>query len=212
MADEQQTLTALTTEHFGLAGARSQAAGESAARSALYLGSVSSALVGLGLTAQVSNGGDVFNVFALVALPTLFVLGIFTFVRLVELGIEDFLLGRAINRVRHYYLEHAGEAERYFMLSGHDDAPGVMANMGLEPSAWQLYFTAAMAIGVVNAVVGGSAVALAVGLAFDTSLGVAVAAGAAAALVALVGALRYQNVRRGAGTRHPSLFPTEASD
>jgi hypothetical protein len=51
------------------------------ARSALYLGSVSSTLIGLGLTAQVSKGRDVFHVFALIALPTLFALGIFTFVR-----------------------------------------------------------------------------------------------------------------------------------
>jgi hypothetical protein len=56
MADEARILTALTTEHFGLAGARSQAAAESASRSALYLGSVSATLVGLGLTAQASNG------------------------------------------------------------------------------------------------------------------------------------------------------------
>jgi hypothetical protein len=32
MPDEAQLLTTLTTEHFGLAGARSQAAGESASR------------------------------------------------------------------------------------------------------------------------------------------------------------------------------------
>src|SRR5947209_18486824 len=144
MADEAQILTALSTEHFGLAGARSQAASESASRSALYLGSVSSTLVGLGLTAQVSRGGTVFDVFALAALPTLFALGVFTFIRLVELGIEDFLLGRAINRIRHYYLELAGDTRPYFMMSGSDDAVGVMGNMGLAPSRWQLYFTAAM--------------------------------------------------------------------
>jgi hypothetical protein len=204
--DEGQILTALTTEHFGLAGARSQAAGETASRSALFLGSVSSTLVGLGLTAQVS--GQVFHVFALVALPTLFVLGVFSFVRLVELGIEDFLLGRAINRIRHYYLERAGDATRYFMLSGHDDATGVMANMGMRPSPVQLYFTAAMAIAVVDAVVGGAAVALAVGLAFDAPVGVAVAVGGVAALLAVGLAFRYQRTRRDAGTRHESLFPS----
>src|SRR5437764_317438 len=89
MADEGALLTALTTEHFGLAGARSQAAGESASRSALYLGSVSSTLVGLGLTAQVSKGGTVFEVFEQVALPTLFVLGLFTCMRLVELRFQN---------------------------------------------------------------------------------------------------------------------------
>src|ERR671937_667985 len=122
MADDAQRLTALTTEHFGLAGARSQAAGESASRSALFLGSVSSALVGLGLTAQVSSGGTVFRVFALVALPTLFVLGVFPFSSLLELGTEIFLPGRAITPIRHYYVERAGETARYFMLSASDDA------------------------------------------------------------------------------------------
>jgi hypothetical protein len=209
MPDDAQTLTALTTEHFGLAGARSQAAAESSSRSALYLGSVSATLVGLGLTAQVSKGGEVFDVFALVALPTLCVLGVFTFVRLVELGIEDFLLGRAINRIRHYYLERVGDADRYFMLSGNDDAAGVMANMGLMPGPLQLYFTAAIGIGVVNAVVGGAAVALAVGIAFGTSLGVAVASGPAVAVVAVMIAVRYQHVRRESGTAHPILFPSE---
>ena len=113
-----------------LAGARSQAASESASRSALYLGSASSASIALELTSQLSKGTDLFQVFALVALQTVFVHGVFTFARLVELGIEDFLLGRAINRIRHYYLERAGDTARYFMLSGNDDADGVMANMG----------------------------------------------------------------------------------
>ena len=211
MADDAQRLTALTTEHFGLAGARSQAASESASRSALFLGSVSAALIGLGLTAQVSTDGTVFRVFALVALPTLFVLGVFTFVRLVELGIEDFLLGRAINRIRHFYLEQAGDTARYFMLSGNDDAAGVLGNMGMAPSPWQLYFTAAIAIAVVDSVVGGSAVALAIGLAFGTSLAVAVVIGAVVAAIALGAGLRFQHTRRESGTRHPVLFPSDAS-
>ncbi len=130
MTDETQLPTALTTEQFVLAGARSQAASESASRSALHLGSASSASIALGLTSQLSKGTDLFQVFALVALPTVFVFGVFGFARLVEPGSEDFLLGRAINRIRHYYLERAGDTARYCMLSGNDDADGVMANMG----------------------------------------------------------------------------------
>jgi hypothetical protein len=47
-ADQQAVLTALTTEHFTLQGARSQTVGESAARSSMYMFSVSSTLVALG--------------------------------------------------------------------------------------------------------------------------------------------------------------------
>lgn len=46
--DRQELLTALTTEHFTLQGARSQTASESASRASLYILSVSSVLVALG--------------------------------------------------------------------------------------------------------------------------------------------------------------------
>src|SRR5207247_1160744 len=136
--DRQALLTTLTTEHFTLQGARASTISESSTRSALYLGSLSASLVSLGFVAQISATGDTFKVFALVVLPTLFLLGIFTFVRLVENMIEDLFYGRAINRIRGYYVEHAGTEARYFMLSTHDDALGVLSNMGLTPSRWQL--------------------------------------------------------------------------
>jgi hypothetical protein len=210
VADDAQRLTALTTEHFGLAGARSQAAAESASRSALFLGSVSSALVGLGLTAQVSSGGTVFRVFALVALPTLFVLGVFTFVRLVELGIEDFLLGRAINRIRHYYLELAGNERRYFMMGGSDDVPGVLANMGLgRGPRWQLFATAASAVSVVNSIVGGSAVTILLGVTLDLPLAVAAIAGGAFVVASVVLHQRYDRRHHvQAGGHLDVLFPS----
>jgi hypothetical protein len=96
---------------------------------------VSSTLVALGFIGQISDVGDTFKGFALTALPTLYILGLFTFIRVVENGVEDMMLGRAINRIRHYYLELAGEQRRLFMLSGHDDALGVIRNMGDQPVA-----------------------------------------------------------------------------
>jgi hypothetical protein len=214
MPVDDRTYTAMTTEHFALVGARSQAASESSTRSALYLGGVSSTLVGLGLAAQISAGRTTFHIFALVALPTLFVLGAFTFARLVELGAEDFLLGRAINRIRHYYIAEAGEASDYFLLTGYDDHFGVMANMALSTAVWwQLYLTAAVAVAVVNAVVGGSAIALAVGVATRTPLGISVAAGGLFALAALAGHLRFQAVSHAAGAGDSDvLFPTPRAE
>ena len=128
--DRQELLTALTTEHFTLQGARSQTVSESASRATLYLFSVSSTLVALGFIGQVSEVGDVFDVFSLTVLPTLYLLGLFTFVRLVETTVEDLLYGRAINRIRNYYLQLAGDQARLFMLSGHDDPRGVLPTWG----------------------------------------------------------------------------------
>jgi hypothetical protein len=183
--DRSALLTALTTEHFTLQGARSTTTSESASRAALYIGALSASLVSLGFVAQVSTAGDTFRVFALVVLPTLFVLGLFTFVRLVESSTEDLLYGRAINRIRNYYLQLAGPEARYFMMSGNDDAIGVLHNMGLRPRRSQLYMTASTAIAVVNSVVGGSALALAVWVAFDSSLAPAAIVGAAFVLASV---------------------------
>ena len=183
--DRQEVLTALTTEHFTLQGARSQTISESGTRASLYVFSVSSTLVGLGFIAQVSEVGDVFDVFALTVLPTLYVLGVFTFVRLVETSVEDILYGRAINRIRSYYLQRTGTESRWFVLGGYDDPLGVIRNMGIKPNRMQLYFTSAMMIAVINSVVGGSAVAIAAGAIADPPLGIAVAAGAVAAIASL---------------------------
>jgi hypothetical protein len=96
------------------------------------------------------------------------------------------------------------------MLSGNDDAAGVLGNMGMATSRWQLFFTAAIAVAVVDSVVGGAAVALAVGVAFGTSLEAAVVIGGVAAVTAVGAAMRFQYTRREAGTLHPVLFASDA--
>jgi hypothetical protein len=207
--DRQELLTALTTEHFTLQGARAQTVGESASRATLYLFSVSSTLVALGFIGQVSEVGDVFDVFALTVLPTLYLLGLFTFVRLVETTVEDLLYGRAINRIRNYYLQLAGDEARLFMLSGHDDPRGVLANMGLRPGRWQPYFTAATMIAVVNSVVGGAAAAILVGAVADPPLGVAAGAGGVVAICSLVMLRRLEmRVLEAGGGQTEALFPS----
>jgi hypothetical protein len=208
--DRQARLTALTTEHFTLQGARSQTVGESAARSSLYMFSVSSTLIALGFVSQVSEGGEIFQLFALTVLPTLFFLGVFTFVRLVQSSIEDVYYGRAINRIRAYYLQLAGEDARYFLMTAHDDPPGVLANMGLAGgSIWQLFFGMASAVAVVNSVVGAGAVAVLLGVTLDLPLAVAAIVGIAF-LVASVAVHQRYDVRHHmeAAAMVEALFPS----
>jgi hypothetical protein len=205
--DRQALLTMLTTEHFGLQGSRASTVGESASRAALYMGSVSSTLIALGFIAQVSE--EAFDVFALAVLPTLFALGVFTFVRTVESSVEDVLYGRAINRIRAYYLEQAGTEARWFMMSGHDDPPGVLANMGLRPTRYQLLFTASMMVATVNSVVGGAAVALLVAIVADPPIGVSAAAGGLVALAAFVVQRRWDRLLHERGSEQADvMFPS----
>jgi hypothetical protein len=207
--DPGRLLTALTTEHFTLQGARAATTSESAARSSLFLGSVSSALVALGFLASVSGGTSaLFRTFALTALPTLCFLGTTTFIRLVELGTEDILYGRAINRIRSHYLELAGAEARLFMMDANDDAPGVLRNMGLRPRPIQLYLTNSFAIGVVTAVLGGSTVALAIGAITGAPLGVDVAVGAVVAFAIVPALMAYSRRNYGMAPLEDPLFPT----
>lgn len=204
--DPQALLSALTTEHFTLQGSRSATTSESAARTALYLGAVSSTLIGLGF---VSGDRELFRVFALTVLPTVFFLGLVTFVRLVQLGVEDFLYGRAINRIRAYYRELAGPRANLFLMEANDDALGVMRNMGLTPgSRAQIAFTFASAIAVVNSVVGGAATGLLAGV-LGAPLGVCVGVGAVWFALSAALHFRYQlQGRRESGGYDESLFPS----
>jgi hypothetical protein len=189
--DRQELLTALTTEHFTLQGARAQTANESASRASLYILSVSSTLVALGFIGQASQVGQLFHVFALTVLPTLYVLGVVTFVRVVECGAEDFRYGVAINRIRNYYKQIAGDQARLFLLSGHDDARGVFANAAVASEGRRQYFTFATVVAVINSVVGGSAIAITAGAIFGAPLGVAAGAGGAVALLSVASLLRH---------------------
>src|ERR671923_1376226 len=211
--DAAQLLTALTTEHFTLQGARSQTMSESSARASIYVFSVSSALVALGFVAQISEVGDVFNVFALTVLPTLYVLGSITYVRMVECGAEDFRYGMAINRIRGYYKELAGERANLFLLSGHDDPRSVFANMSLMVENRTPLFAFSSAIVVINGVVGGTAIAVALGALVDASLAIATAAGAVTAIASILAWIRYADRLLDANAAEiQPLFPSTAAE
>jgi hypothetical protein len=185
---------------------------ESSARASIYVFAVSSALVALGFIGQVSEVGDVFDVFALAVLPTIYALGSVTFVRLVECGAEDFRYGLAINRIRHYYKEIAGSRADLFLLSGHDDGVGVFENMGLPAAGRKPYFAFSTAVLVINSVVGGAAVAVALGAFLDASLGVAATAGGVCAIASLAWWLRYADRLLDAAAAAPEpLFPSPGS-
>jgi hypothetical protein len=210
--DRGELLTALTKGHFTLQGARSLTMSESSSRAALYIGAVSSALVALGFLGQLSPSGDTFNTFALTVLPTLYLLGVFTFVRLVECGAEDFRYGLAINRIRGYYKQLAGDQANLFLLSGHDDGRGVFANAAVSPEGRTQYFTFGSVVAVINSIVGGSAVAIALGAFIDASLGVAAGGGGLVAIVSVVALLRFADRLLDARTGGvESLFPSPSA-
>jgi hypothetical protein len=95
------------------------------------------------------------------------------------------------------------------MMSAHDDAIGVLANMGIKHSAWQAYFTTPSMVAVINSVVGGSAVAIAVGAIADPPLGIAAGIGGLVAIVSLAALRSFETRYLQAGVGELEiLFPS----
>jgi hypothetical protein len=209
--DRQELLSALTTEHFTLQGARAQTASESASRASLYILSVSSTLIALGFITQASDTGRTFDVFALIVLPTLYTLGVFTFVRVVECGAEDYRYGVAINRIRHYYQQIAGDQARLFLLSGHDDGRGVFENAAVPVEGRRQFFTFATMVAVINSVVGASAIAVALSAIAEAPLWACASGGGVVGVLSLALLLRHADrlLEERAGSTE-SIFPSPA--
>jgi hypothetical protein len=180
---------ALNNEYFVLQSARGSTVAESGTRASLYVLSLSSTLVAIGFVAR---SGSAVGPFLAVVLPTLFVLGLFTVVRLVDTGVDNLRCLRSMARIRRYYADLAPEGSQLFSVDKAVASTAVRRRRVAGAS------TIATMIAVVNAVVGSTAVALLVAHVrggFDRGLGLPVGVGASVGVI-LVGAfLLYQDRR-----------------
>src|SRR6516165_6176826 len=148
----------VTTEHFTLQGARAATIAESTGRATMFLTSVSGGLVALGLVATASRVGTAFYAFGLALLPTLTLIGLVTFERVLQSGIEDYGYARRIALLRSYYFEKAPELTPYLLSV---PPPERLHVQGVFPSRRsQGLRTVAGMIGVITAVLAGSTVGL----------------------------------------------------
>ena len=150
-------LSAVTTEHFVLQSAASATSADAASRSSLYMLALSSSLVAIGFT---SRSPGVFQAFATVILPVIFVVGLLTTIRLIEITLENQQHLSNIARVRAYYRTLSPAAETYFSTD-----TGRWPESGYNPSArlgslMASLSTTATMIALINNVVGAAAVVL----------------------------------------------------
>ena len=146
-------LTALTTEHFVLQTASNATYAEASARSTLYVMALSSSLVAIGF---VAGSTQALIPFAATVLPAVFLLGIFTVVRLVETTLENMHCLRGIARIRGYYRTLGPEAARQFSVEWgrwpEAETPSLRLGRALA-----FFGTTASMIAVINNVVAGAA-------------------------------------------------------
>ena len=195
--DEQQSppafMSALTTEHFVLQTAANATVSDAAARSSLYVFSLSSSLVALGFA---SRSRETFVPFIAIVLPAIFVLGVFTVVRLVDTALENMRCLAGIARIRRYYRTLSPEADVYF-AARHGRWPEGHSDPALRLGRLMAFLsTSATMVAFINSVVAGAGIAVFAGERLDTDttapamlLG---AGGAGALIVAFVAYERWR--------------------
>jgi len=194
----------VTTEHFALQSARAATIAESTGRATMFLTSASGGLIALGLVATATGVGTAFYAFGLVLLPTLAFVGLVTFERVLQIGLEDYLLMRRIALLREYYFREAPELQHYLVnvpLSEVLTAGSLLAGRGQFSFIGQSLRTVAGMVGVITAVLAGATAGLVAIAASSHSLAAALIASVVVALAAMTVLMRFQErAYRRAGT------------
>jgi hypothetical protein len=170
----QAFMSALVTEHFVLQTARSTTTSEAVGRSAVYLTCVSSSLVAFGFFAAATHG---LAPLLATILPALIILGIFTFVRLVETNVDDVVDLRRIDTIRRYYATLDPAAATFF-----PSVAAAPASTEERAGIAELSFTSASMIAAVTSILAGAGAAFLLD-AVDVPLAAAVPVGVAATLL-----------------------------
>ena len=194
--DEQQRhsafMSALTTEHFVLQAEASSTIAEAGARSSLYVLSLSSSLVAVGFASQ---SRAVFMPFIATVLPAVFVLGIFTIFRLVDITVENMRCLAGIAHIRGYYRTLTPEAAMHFSAE-RGRWPEVHSAPELRLGTTMAFLTtSASVIAFINSFVAGAGVALLLRESFGSTIVAALLAGIAIATLTMLGFFGYERWR-----------------
>jgi hypothetical protein len=189
-ARQSAFLQALGAEFSMLQGARGATISESSSRSSLYMTTLSGAVVALALVAQAARFGETFFIFALAIMPVVFFLGVATYYRLLETGVEDVIYARAISKIRDFFSGIDPAHGAFFHASAVDQVG--LRNLGMWRLRWQQFLSAAATIAIVNSVVGGVFFALTLAYLAKPPPAVSIAAGAGATILFAVAFLVHQ--------------------
>lgn len=142
----------MTTEHFTLQAARGIINSEIMSRVSIYFMTLSSVLIATAFLAQAPAMDELFVLFLAIGFPVVLLLGFFTLARLMILSGMDAVYIRAINRVRHFYVQAAPEARAFLLFPPYDDDQSVLKYGGYEFSFWSGMLSAPNAVGVTNSI------------------------------------------------------------
>ncbi|MDQ7876489.1 hypothetical protein Q9R08_00725 [Microbacterium sp. QXD-8] len=195
MADADANAAALNsaagTELFVLQSVASSTISEAGTRSTIYLAALSSGLVAIGFAGR---SPALLAALAFTVLPTIFMLGWFTVVRLVDTSVENITVRQRMERIREYFVSLHPSGPDLISL----DSPRT-GELGVRYSRSSFLFTMASMIGAVNCVLGGALVSLLLIFGAHLAPDLAQIAGVTVGLLLLTATLAYERRRiRGA--------------
>ena len=216
---DSEVIQILATEHWSLLATRALTYQESLGRVNMFLAILSGAVIALALIAQADHFGQTFVVVAIFMLTVVFFVGVATVRRLQMLNHDDFMWVVGMNRLRHGYLELHPELEPNFITSSHDDLPGALRTLGLDPASaptigtvFHGFVTLPGMVGVIVSAVAAAIAGLVAAGFGAASYGVLLvgAAGFAASLTAILwtGSRSFGRYGRSVEPRFPSKPPT----
>lgn len=196
MADQtnnEALLSALTTEHFVMQSAIGTSVNEQQARASMFLYSLSGALVATGFMAQ----SDHLLLFVAAVLPLLFLTGLLTTFRLVDIAMESFQSHVTIARIRAHYRSLGGASARLFDTVHGRWPEGRTDSANIVGPLLGLMTTAASMIACVNAFVGSALLVVLLTNVLHLTMTSSIIAGAALAVAQVTAFYRYQKWRIG---------------
>ena len=183
-------MQALGNQYGRLQSARGGTIAESASRTSLYLTSLTGAVVALSFVAQASRFSETFFVFALAVLPVVFFLGLVTYYRVLQTGVEDVIYARAMSKIQRFYSEIDTAHADLFQDTSVDHVG--LARLGMFALRWQQFLSGAAVVAIINSVVGGVFIGLMLAYLLQPPSLIGLGIGAAAALLTAVMFLRHQ--------------------
>ena len=179
--------SALGTEQVVLQAAASSTINEAGNRSTIYLSMLSSGLVAIGFA---GDSPTLLATLTFTILPTIFMLGWFTVVRLVDTSVENITVRRRMERIREHFSQSDPAGAQLIAL----DNPRT-GELGVRYARSSFLFTMASMIGAVNSVLGGALVVLVLVIGLDVQPLPAQIAGIAVGLLLLAATYSYEHRR-----------------
>ena len=185
-------ITLLTTEHYNLQTQRAATIGEANGRASIFLGALSAGLIALGFQGAATGRTAGTTIFEVLVLSSLAFLGVVTFVRCVEISLDDWQFALRITALRAAYTQLVPElADLLPAATGTEQATAMLTD---RRQRFQLLLSVAGSIGVITSIVAGSDIgALTYGV--GAPLAAALSAGTVTALLAVGGTIRFHRAR-----------------